>query len=93
MRQTWRVMLAVTQIAADGSVLRRVLDTNGRSDIRRWEELIGRAPAFPPPYRSVPGGAVFHVRVDDHVLMVGEADLGGPLRDLVMAVLAEGAAR
>lgn len=91
MRQTWRVMLAVTQIAADGSVLRRVLDTNGRSDIRRWEELTSRAPAFPPPYRSAPGGAVFHVRVDDHVLMVGEEDLSGPLRDLVMAVLAEGA--
>ncbi len=84
-------MLAVTQIEWDGSVLRRVLDTTGRSDARRWEELTGRAPAFPPPYHSVPGGAVFHIKVDDHVVLVGEADLSGPLRDLVMAVLAEGA--
>lgn len=85
-------MLEVTQIAWDGSLRRRTVDTAGRGDAGRWEALISRAPAFPPPYRSGPGGAVYHVRVDDHVVLVGEHDLAGPLRDLVMAVLAEGAA-
>jgi hypothetical protein len=33
---------------------------------------------------------VYHVRVDDHVVLVAEHDLTGPLRDLVTAVLAVG---
>ncbi|HCU96235.1 MAG TPA: hypothetical protein DHU96_27355 [Actinobacteria bacterium] len=85
------MLLVVTQIAATG-MRRRMLDTTGRSDAWRWENLVGRAPAFPPPYRSAPGGTVYHLRVDDHVVIVGEADLTGPLRDLVAAVLAEGSA-
>jgi hypothetical protein len=35
---------------------------------------------------------VYHVRVDDHVLLVGEHDLIGPLRDLVKAVMTAGSA-
>jgi hypothetical protein len=83
--------LEVTQIASDGSLRRRALDTTGRSDAWRWEELTGRAPASPPPYRVAPGSTVYHIQVDDHVILVSEGDLAGPLRDLVTAVLAAGA--
>ena len=67
-----------------------MLDTAGRGDAAHWEELISRAPAFPPPYRAAPGNTVYHVLVDDHVLLVAEPDLTGPLRALVLAVLASG---
>ena len=43
-----------------------------------------------PPYRPIPGTAVYHVSVDDHLVQVGEYDLDGPLRDLVTVVLAMG---
>lgn len=82
-------MLEVTQIASDGSLRRRTVNTAGRGDAGRWEALVSRTPAFPPAYRSGPGGVVYHVRVDDHVVIVGEHDLTGPLRDLVVAVLTE----
>jgi hypothetical protein len=85
-------MLTVTRIAPDGSMRRRNVDTDGRGDAWRWESLVGRAPAFPPAYQAAPGDAVYHVSVNDHVILVGEHDLAGPLRDLVAAVLAEGGA-
>jgi hypothetical protein len=47
-------------------------------------------PAALPPYRAVPGGAVYHLHVDDQVVLVAEQDLSGPLYDLVTAVLAIG---
>lgn len=84
------MILVVTRIGSDGSVRRRVLDTAGRADTGRWEGLVGRAPAAAPPYRSILGSTVYHLRVDDYVVVVGEHDLAGPLRDLVTAVLAEG---
>ncbi len=83
-------MLTVTQIASDGGLQRRMLDTAGRDDGGRWEELIARAPAFPPPYSAAPGNSVYHIRLDDHVFLVAGHDLTDGLRDLVMAVLAEG---
>lgn len=86
-----RVMLAVTEIGRDGGMRRRVVDTAQRSDAGRWEELIGRVPAHPPPYWAAPGSAVYYVSVDGHVLLVTEHDLSGPLRDLVVAVLSAGA--
>jgi hypothetical protein len=84
------VRLQVAKIAADGSMRRWVIDTAGRSDAGRWEELIARVPAVPPPYRAAPGSAVYDIRVDDDKLLVGEHDLSGPLSDLVRAVLVEG---
>ena len=58
----------------------------------RWEDLAARALASPlPPYRPVPGTAVYHLSVDDRLVQVGEYDLDGPLRDLVTVVLAMGA--
>lgn len=80
-------MLVVTEIGWDGSLRRRVVDTARRADARRWEELVGRVPAYPPPYRVLPGAAVYHINIDGHVLLVGEHDLVGPLRDLVISML------
>jgi hypothetical protein len=85
-----QVILVVTRIGSDGSVRRRMLDTAGRADAGRWEGLVGRAPAAAPPYQAVPGSTVYHLRVDDYVVVIGEQQLSGPLRDLVTAVLAEG---
>jgi len=42
------------------------------------------------PYRPVPGIAIYHIGVDDLVLLIAEHDLTGPLLDLVTAVLALG---
>jgi hypothetical protein len=83
-------MLVVTEIAWDGSLRRRVVDTARRGDARRWEELIGRVPAYPPPYRAVPGSALYHISIDGHVLLVSEHDLVGALRDLVISVVTAG---
>ena len=82
--------LQVAKIAANGSIRQWVVDTAGRSDAGRWEALIARVPAAPPPYRAAPGSAVYDIRVDDGKFLVGEHDLSGPLSDLVRAVLVEG---
>lgn len=42
------------------------------------------------PYRPDPGIAVYHVRIDDYVVMAPEHDLAGPLLDLATAVMALG---
>jgi hypothetical protein len=82
--------VVVTRIEPDGAMQRRVVDIAGREDGPRWEDLAARALASPPPYRPVPGTAVYHVSVDDHLVQAGEYDLEGPLRDLVTVVLAMG---
>jgi hypothetical protein len=52
----------VTRIEHDGTMQRRMVDTAGRSDRRRWEELAAQALAVPVPYRPVPGAALYHLR-------------------------------
>ena len=84
------MILVVTEVAWDGRIQRRMLDTAMRRDAARWEALVGHVPALAPPYRAGPGQAVYHISVEDHVLLVGEHDLQGPLRDLVVAVLTAG---
>ena len=84
--------VVVTRIGPDGTMRRRMVDTAASGDAGLWEELIARALAAPPPYRPVPGGPVYHLRVDDQVVLVAEHDLAGPLYDLVTAVLAIGEA-
>jgi hypothetical protein len=42
------------------------------------------------PYRPAPGIAVYHISVDDDVVIAAEHDLIGSLSDLVTAVLALG---
>src|SRR5215813_5569576 len=90
--QTGSMRVVVTRIDWDGTMRRRVVDTAGRSDAGRWEELIARALAVRPPYRPAPGGPVYHLRVDNGAVLVAEHDLSGALSDLVTAVLAIGEA-
>lgn len=55
-----QVRVTVTRVAGDGSVRRAVVDTVGRDDAARWEELIEQAGlGVPPPYRPRPGEAVY----------------------------------
>ena len=49
--------------------------------------------AYPPSYRTDPGESVYEVHAGSAHVQVAERDLAGPLRELVMAVLAEGADR
>jgi len=39
-------------------MLRRMVDTAGRSDGHQWDDLVVCALAIAPPYRPVPGIAV-----------------------------------
>ncbi len=82
--------VVVTHIGGDGAVVSRRVDTAVRSDGGEWEELTSRALVSPPEYRPSPGGPVYQVQSDEQVIMVAERDLAGPLRDLVLDVLAQG---
>ena len=82
--------VVVTRISHDGAMRRRMVDTAVSADVGPWEELTARALAAPPPYCPVPGGPVYHLRVDDQVVLVAEHELSGPLYNLVTAVLAIG---
>ena len=92
MGQTELMRVVVTRIDPDGTMGRRVVDTAASSDASPWEDLIARALASPPPYQPVPGDPVYHLRVDEHVVLVAEHDLSGSLYELVTAVLALGEA-
>jgi hypothetical protein len=84
------VRVVVTEIGWDGSMRRRALDTSGRTDAGRWEDLIEQVLAFPPPYRAAAGSPVYVIHARDRAVLVGEQDLTGPLRDLVTTILAAG---
>ena len=90
--QTELMRVVVTRIDPDGTMGRRMVDTAASSDASPWEDLIARALASPPPYQPVPGDPVYHLRVDEHVVLVAEHDLSGSLYELVTAVLALGEA-
>ena len=92
MVQTELMRVVVTRIDPDGTMDRRMVDTAASGNAGPWEDLVARALAAPPPYQPVPGGAVYHLRVDKQVMLVAEHDLSGPLYDLVTAVLALGEA-
>jgi hypothetical protein len=86
-----RVEIAVTSVGADGTVRRAVVDTAGRIDADWWEQMAASAHLeVPPPYRPEPGQPVYDIRAGELVALVAEQDLAGPLRELVMAALAEG---
>jgi hypothetical protein len=91
--QNGLVRVVVTRIEWDGTMQRRMVDTARCSDGRRWEELAARALAVRPPYRPAPRAPIYHVSLDDGmVVLAAEHDLCGPLLDLVTAVLALGGA-
>ena len=69
---------------------RRMVDTARQGERRLWEDLAARAVGVPVPYRPAPGVAVYHIRVDDYVVVAAEDDLAGPLLDLVTAEMALG---
>ena len=85
-----RVRVVVTRTEPDGTRCRRMVDTARQRDPQNWDDLAARARAAQPPYRPVPGTAVYHLCVDGDIIQVGEYDLEGPLRDLVIVVLAIG---
>jgi hypothetical protein len=80
----------VTRIDPDGTLHRRMVDTAQQSDRQLWEDLAARAVGGAVPYRPAPGIAVYHISVDDDVIIAAEHDLIGSLRDLVTAVMALG---
>jgi hypothetical protein len=84
------VRVVVTRIEPGGTLCRRMVDTAQQNDRGNWDDLAARAWAAQSPYRPVPGTAVYHLCVDGDIIQVGEYDLEGPLRDLVIVVLAIG---
>lgn len=84
--------ITVTEVARDGSLRRRTVNTTGRDDASSWEELAQRAIGDPPAYQPSPGRPVFVIDVDDQEVMVAEKDVTGPLGQLVTTVLTEGSA-
>jgi hypothetical protein len=84
--------VAATRIEPDGTVQRRMVDTAQQTDPWLWEDLAARAIGVPVPYRPALGIAIYHISVDDHVVIAAEHDLAGPLLDLVTAVMALGSA-
>ena len=80
----------MTRIEQDGTMQRRVVDTVRLADGPQWERLTGRALEFQPPYRPAPGVPIYHVSACDQQILVAEGDLGGPLLDLITAVIALG---
>lgn len=91
MRQAGLVLLEVRRIGGNGSIRRVNLDTAGRDDAARWEELAESCYLqVPPPYHPEPGQPIYEVCVDDRVAQTAESDLQGPLGELITALLAEG---
>jgi hypothetical protein len=83
--------IVVTSVGGDGAVYRATVDTAGRADADRWEQLAASAHLeVPPPYQPEPGQPVYEIRAGEHVAQVAEQNLAGPLRELVIAVLTEG---
>jgi hypothetical protein len=84
--------IEVTRILGDGSIRRARVEPEHRADTARWQELVRRANLdLPPPYRPDPGRPVYQVISGDHSIQVAERGLAGPLRELITAVLDEGA--
>ncbi len=84
------VRVVITEIAWDGSIRRRALDTGSLTDPGRCESLLGQVLAIPPPYRAAPGHPVYVLHAGDRAVVLGEDNLIGSLRQLVTTVLAAG---
>ena len=80
----------MTRIEWDGTMQRRRVDTAQRGDGPQWEALATRALALLPLYTPIPRAPIYHVRVDDRVIVTAEHNLTGSLLDLVTAVLTMG---
>jgi hypothetical protein len=82
--------VVITEIAWDGSIGRRALDTARLTDPGRWEDLIGQVLAVPPPYRAAPRHSVYVLHASGRAVLMGEDNLIGSLRHLVTTILAAG---
>jgi transposase InsO family protein len=80
----------ITEIAWDGSIRRRALDTASLTDPGRCENLIAQVLAIPPPYRATSGRPVYVLHASDRAVVMGEDNLVGSLQQLVTTVLAAG---
>src|SRR6266516_5571792 len=84
------VRVVITEIAWDGSIRRRALDTSRLTDPGRCDNLIRQVLALPPPYRATPRRPVYVLHASDRAVVMGEDNLIGSLRQLVTTVLAAG---
>jgi len=85
------MVITVTKVDGDGAVLARSVDTACRQNPERWAQLAEHAALHVPPrYRARPGEAVYRIQAGGLGADVAERDLQGPLRELAIAVLAEG---
>ena len=78
--------IEILQLNGDGTIGRAVVDTVGRQDALRWEQLVQDAHLdLPPPYQAEPGRPVYHIQAGARIAQVTERNLVGPLRELVTA--------
>jgi hypothetical protein len=84
------VRVGVTEIGGDGTIRRRALDTWCLADADRWEHIIGQVLTVPSAYQATPSSPVYIIHTGDRAVLIGEEDLTGPLRDLVITILATG---
>jgi hypothetical protein len=84
------VRVGVAEIGRDGTIRRRALDTWCLADADRWEHVIGQVLTVPPAYQATPGRPVYLIHTSDRAVLIGEGDLTGPLRDLLITILATG---
>jgi hypothetical protein len=80
----------ITEIAGNGNIRCRALDTSALTDAGRWETLIEQVLAIPPPYRADPGRPVYVLHARERAVLMGEDNLIGSLRHLVTTILAAG---
>ena len=66
----------MTRIERDGTMQRRMVDTARRAAGPHWEDLAA-ALAILPPYTPLPRTPVYHVSVDDQVMLAAGHDLTG----------------
>jgi hypothetical protein len=89
--QACLVVVTVTRVGGNGSMLARIVHTASRPDPGRWEVLAEQAAlGLRRPYRPDPGEPVYFIRAGEQEAQVAERDLDWPLRQLVIAVLEEG---
>jgi len=84
------VRVVITEIAWDGSIRRRALDTASLTHPGRCDNLITQVLAIPPPYRATPGRPVYILHASGRAVVMGEDNLVGSLQRLVTTVLTAG---
>jgi hypothetical protein len=84
------VRIGVTEIGWDGTMRRRALDTWCLAGADRCEHIVGQVLTVPPAYQATPGRPVYILHTSERAVLIGEEDLTGPLRDLVIAILESG---